>query len=79
MPVAEKKFIAPATNPEKKSKPINEKVIIALPTNTERLEREKKHKNRNLKEKEMAKYRHKAIYQLEDESDEQFRYRKKTR
>ncbi|MGC1855054.1 MAG: translation initiation factor IF-2 [Candidatus Aquirickettsiella sp.] len=78
VPVAEKKFIAPATTPEKKSKPINEKVIIALPTNTERLEREKKHKNRNLKEKELAKYRHKAIYQLEDESDEQFRYRKKT-
>ncbi|WP_339049847.1 translation initiation factor IF-2 [Rickettsiella endosymbiont of Xylota segnis] len=77
VPVAEKKFIAPATNPEKKSKPTNEKVIIALPTNAERLEREKKHKNRNLKEKELAKYRHKAIYQLEDESDEQFRYRKK--
>lgn len=74
----EKKSIASPTNPEKKSKPINEKVIIALPTNAERLEREKKHKNRNLKEKEMAKYRHKAIYQLEDESDEQFRYRKKT-
>lgn len=76
--VSEKKFIAPATNPEKKPRPINEKVIIALPTNAERLEREKKHKNRNLKEKELAKYRHKAIYQLEDESDEQFRYRKKT-
>lgn len=78
VPIVEKKFIAPATNPEKKSKPTNEKVIIALPTNAERLEREKKHKNRNLKEKELAKYRHKAIYQLEDESDEQFRYRKKT-
>ena len=75
--VPEKKFIAPTTNLEKKSKP-NEKVISALPTNAERLEREKKHKNRNLKEKELAKYRHKAIYQLEDESDEQFRYRKKT-
>jgi translation initiation factor IF-2 len=74
----DKKSIALSENPEKKSKPINEKVIIALPTNTERLEREKRHKNRNLKEKEMAKYRHKAIYPLEDESDEQFRYRKKT-
>jgi translation initiation factor IF-2 len=78
VPVPEKKFTAPATNPEKKSKPSSEKVIIALPTNAERLEREKKHKNRNLKEKELAKYRHKAIYQLEDESDEQFHYRKKT-
>lgn len=75
-PVLEKKSIVPAMNLEKKPKP--DKVIIALPTNTERLEREKKHKNRNLKEKEMAKYRHKAIYQLQDESDEQFRYRKKT-
>jgi translation initiation factor IF-2 len=74
----EKKSVEPLPIPEKKAKPINEKVIIALPTNTERLEREKKHKNRNLKEKEMAKYRHKAIYQLEDESDEQFRHRKKT-
>ena len=63
---------------EKKSKPISEKVIIALPTHTEKLEREKKHKGRNLKEKEMAKYRHKAIYQFEDESDEQFRSRRKT-
>ncbi len=63
---------------EKKSKPISEKVIIALPTRTEKLEREKKHKGRNLKEKEMAKYRHKAIYQFEDESDEQFRFRRKT-
>ncbi len=78
VPVSEKKIIAPATNPEKKAKPINEKVIIALPTNAERLEREKKHKNRNLKEKELAKYRHKSIYQLEDESDEQFRHRKRT-
>lgn len=79
-PAPEKKSITPPTNPEKKSKPINEKVIIALPTNPnpERLEREKRHKNRNLKEKEMAKYRHKAMYQFEDESDEQFRYRKKT-
>lgn len=77
-PVSEKKSITPPTNPEKKSKPINEKVIIALPTSPERLEREKRHKNRNLKEKEMAKYRHKAMYQFEDESDEQFRYRKKT-
>lgn len=77
-PLPEKKSIVPSATPEKKSKPNSEKVIIALPTNAERLEREKKHKNRNLKEKEMAKYRHKAIYQLEDESDEQFRYRKKT-
>ena len=53
-------------------------MIIALPTHTEKLEREKKHKGRNLKEKEMAKYRHKAIYQFEDESDEQFRSRRKT-
>src|SRR5436190_1727837 len=77
VPEVDKKSIAPATLPEKKPKPTNEKVIIALPTNSERMEREKKHKNRNLKEKELAKYRHKAIYQLEDESDEQFRYRKK--
>lgn len=77
-PAADKKFIVPTSNPEKKPKPTNEKVIIALPTNSERMEREKKHKNRNQKEKEHAKYRHKAIYQLEDESDEQFRYRKKT-
>lgn len=76
--VSDKKSIAPATNPEKKPKPTNEKVIIALPTTSERVEREKKHKNRNLKEKELAKYRHKTIYQLEDESNEQFRYRKKT-
>ena len=55
VPVSEKEFIAPTANPEKKSKPINEKVIIALPTNAERLEREKKHKNRNLKEKELQK------------------------
>lgn len=78
VPVVDKKLIVPTTNPEKKSKPTNEKVVIALPANSDRLEREKKHKNRNLKEKELAKYRHKAIYQLEDESDEQFRYRKKT-
>lgn len=78
VPVSEKKFIAPVTSPEKKAKSISEKVIIALPTNAERLEREKKHKNRNLKEKELAKYRHKTIYQLEDESDEQFHHRKRT-
>lgn len=77
--VSEKKVIAPESNANaKKTKPITEKVIIALPKNTERVDRDKKHKNRNLKEKEMAKYRHKAIYQFEDESDEQFRHRKKT-
>ncbi|OJA00668.1 translation initiation factor IF-2, partial [Rickettsiella grylli] len=67
-----------AVSSSKKAKPPSEKLVIALPKNTERVDRDKKHKNRNLKEKEMAKYRHKAIYQFEDESDEQFRHRKKT-
>ncbi|EDP46791.1 translation initiation factor IF-2 [Rickettsiella grylli] len=71
------KAVAPVS-PSKKTKPPSEKLVIALPKNTERVDRDKKHKNRNLKEKEMAKYRHKAIYQFEDESDEQFRHRKKT-
>jgi translation initiation factor IF-2 len=78
-PVSTEIVETPAPDLEKKPKPTGEKVIIALPTtHTEKLEREKKHKSRNLKEKEMAKYRHKTIYQFEDESYEQFRFRRKT-
>ena len=61
---------------EKKPKAV-EKPAVVLTANKEKAEREKKHKARNLKEKEMAKYRHKNIYQLADETDDEFRYRKK--
>ncbi len=54
-----------------------EKATIVLAVNKEKAEREKKHKARGLKEKEMAKYRHKSIYLLGEETDEEFRYRKK--
>lgn len=63
---------------EVEKKPRVEKPAV-LTANKEKSEREKKHKTRNLKEKEMAKYRHKNIYQLNDETDEEFRYRKKGR
>ncbi|MES2141490.1 MAG: translation initiation factor IF-2 [Pseudomonadota bacterium] len=61
---------------EKKPKVV-EKPAVVLTANKEKAEREKKHKVRNLKEKDMAKYRHKNIYQLADETDDEFRYRKK--
>ncbi|MDQ8038988.1 MAG: translation initiation factor IF-2 [Rickettsiella sp.] len=60
---------------EKKPK-LPEKPEVLLTVNKEKADREKKHKTRSLKEKEMAKYRRK-IYQLADETDDEFRYRKK--
>lgn len=69
--------VKPVADVGKKSRSANEKVVITLANSSERRERDKKAKGRNLKEKEMSKYRHKAIYQLEEESDEQFRFRRK--
>ncbi len=66
----------PMSEAEKKPK-IIEKSAPVLTANKEKVDRDKKHKTRNLKEKEMTKYRHKNIYQLADETDEEFRYRKK--
>jgi translation initiation factor IF-2 len=65
-----------SSDAEKKSKPL-EKPAVILTANKDKAEREKKHKVRSLKEKEMTKYRHKNIYQLADESDDEFRYRRK--
>lgn len=73
LPIEEKK-LAPA---EAEKKKLPEKTNVVLTANKEKAERDKKHKARSLKEKEMTKYRHKNIYQLADETDEEFRYRKK--
>jgi len=72
-PIEEKK-LAPS---EAEKKKLPEKTNVVLTANKEKAERDKKHKARSLKEKEMTKYRHKNIYQLSDETDEEFRYRKK--
>lgn len=72
-PIEEKKLVL--SEAEKKKLP--EKKSVVLTANKERIERDKKHKARSLKEKEMTKYRHKNIYQLADETDEEFRFRKK--
>ena len=73
LPIEEKKSVP--SEAEKKKLP--EKTNVVLTANKEKAERDKKHKARSLKEKEMTKYRHKNIYQLADETDEEFRYRKK--
>ncbi|MES2998070.1 MAG: translation initiation factor IF-2 [Pseudomonadota bacterium] len=75
-PIAQEGKSLSASDIEKKSKPA-EKSTIALAANKEKIEREKKHKVRSLKEKEMAKYRHKNIYLLGEETDDEFCYRKK--
>ncbi|BBB15540.1 translation initiation factor IF-2 [Candidatus Rickettsiella viridis] len=70
----EEKKLAPS---EAEKKKLPEKTNVVLTAHKEKAERDKKHKARSLKEKEMTKYRHKNIYQLSDETDEEFRYRKK--
>jgi len=65
-----------ADDMEKKPKS-SEKAAIVLAAHKEKTEREKKHKARSLKEKEMAKYRHKNIYLLGEETDDELHYRKK--
>jgi translation initiation factor IF-2 len=61
---------------EKRPKPIERATVVSA-ANQEKAEREKKHKARSLKEKEIAKYRHKSVYMLGEEVDDEFRYRKK--
>lgn len=73
-PPIEEKKISPS---EAEKRKLSEKTTVVLTTNKEKVERDKKYKARSLKEKEMTKYRHKNIYQLADETNEEFRYRKK--
>ncbi len=69
--------ISASAETEKKLKPL-EKTTAVLATNKDKAERDKKHKARSLKEKDMTKYRHKSIYQWADETDDPYRHRRKS-